>query len=221
MIYVFSNVDFGKDFLEVVRARCTRRPAPAITIVLSGKRGWPASRLERIRQRLKWPFAKWRNARRLSRAIGTRVIVCDDVNAALPARVTSDDDAFVAGFNQIFKADLIARFRTLVNCHPSVLPLYRGPVPSYWCIENGETRSGYTFHRITNAIDRGEILWQEAVEILPDDTPAVLNARIGARAALTFSKYLGSLIDGDDFGSATLDAFSVYKHHVDYKSFPA
>ena len=54
-----------------------------------------------------------------------------------------------------------------VNIHPSLLPKYRGPNPYLQVIKNREPFSGFTFHKIDNNYDTGEILYQKRVEILP------------------------------------------------------
>ena len=220
MIYVFTDKEFGKDFLTIVSHVQASRLAE-FTVVLSGKRGWPQDSYARFKARLRWSISKWLDARRLSKELGVKVIVLDDINAkAMWRRIKPGDDGFVAGFNQIFKRNIIRRFRTLTNCHPSLLPLYRGPVPSYWCIHHGETATGYTFHRISEAIDQGEILWQEVVPISKADTPEQLNARITLPAAKRFEAYILSLLGLGSFERNSVNAAEVYRNHVDYKSFP-
>ena len=54
-----------------------------------------------------------------------------------------------------------------VNIHPSLLPKYRGPNPYLQVIKNREPFSGFTFHKIDENFDTGEILYQKRVEILP------------------------------------------------------
>lgn len=57
-----------------------------------------------------------------------------------------------------------------INVHPSLLPAYRGPNPYLQTIKNMEKFSGVTFHLIDENFDRGAILAQQKVEILPCDT---------------------------------------------------
>lgn len=45
-----------------------------------------------------------------------------------------------------------------VNAHPSLLPKYRGANPIFWQLRRGEKRTGVTLHRVTAAIDAGDIL---------------------------------------------------------------
>jgi methionyl-tRNA formyltransferase len=67
---------------------------------------------------------------------------------------------------------------TLVNFHPSLLPSYRGPIPSYWVIENKEKYTGITMHKVTEKIDNGEIIYNKFLSILPGDTPEILDYKL-------------------------------------------
>lgn len=57
-----------------------------------------------------------------------------------------------------------------INVHPSLLPKYRGPNPYIQTILHGEKQSGITFHLMTTEIDKGAILAQQKIDILPMDT---------------------------------------------------
>jgi methionyl-tRNA formyltransferase len=60
--------------------------------------------------------------------------------------------------------------RGAYNMHGSLLPKYRGRVPINWAVLQGETETGATLHRMVEKPDAGEIVAQQAVPILPDDT---------------------------------------------------
>ena len=56
------------------------------------------------------------------------------------------------------------------NMHGALLPKFRGRAPVNWAMIMGESRSGVTLHHMTDAVDAGDIVDQEAVEIGLDDT---------------------------------------------------
>ncbi len=67
---------------------------------------------------------------------------------------------------QVFKEPLLSLPRYgLLNVHGSLLPDYRGIMPGFWVLANGEKFSGATIHRMSGDIDEGEILFQESVDI--------------------------------------------------------
>lgn len=60
------------------------------------------------------------------------------------------------------------------NLHASLLPQYRGAAPINWAIINGEAETGVTTFLLNHQIDKGAILEQIRVPILPDDTVGTL-----------------------------------------------
>lgn len=55
------------------------------------------------------------------------------------------------------------------NLHASLLPEYRGAAPINWAIINGEKRTGVTTFLLNHEIDKGNIIEQQAVDILNED----------------------------------------------------
>lgn len=55
------------------------------------------------------------------------------------------------------------------NLHASLLPQYRGAAPINWAIINGETETGITTFLLNHEIDKGAIINQQAMPILPED----------------------------------------------------
>lgn len=94
----------------------------------------------------------------------------------------------VAAYGQILSKDVLeAAPRGSINVHASLLPKYRGAAPVAWAIYHGEKQTGVTIIRMTTGLDAGDMLAQEAIDILPDETAGELEARLappGARLAL-------------------------------------
>lgn len=90
----------------------------------------------------------------------------------------------LAGFMRLLNPAIVETFRgRILNLHPSLLPKYGGK--GMWghhvheaVIAAGETESGVTVHYVNEEYDRGEILMQERVEILPGETAESLEAKI-------------------------------------------
>jgi len=64
-----------------------------------------------------------------------------------------------------------------INIHPSLLPEYRGPVPTAWALMNGEKFFGITIHHMDEGMDTGDILVQERYEIFDNETGYELYTR--------------------------------------------
>ena len=58
----------------------------------------------------------------------------------------------------------------IINIHGALLPEYRGKLPSFWVLANGEDTTGVTVHYMNEALDDGPIILQKEVPIRPDDT---------------------------------------------------
>jgi methionyl-tRNA formyltransferase len=75
----------------------------------------------------------------------------------------------------IIDSDLIRSPRKYaINFHGSLLPKYRGRTPHVWSIINNEKETGITAHVITEECDKGDIVYQEKIQISPDTTGGIL-----------------------------------------------
>lgn len=64
------------------------------------------------------------------------------------------------------------------NLHASLLPEYRGAAPINWAIINGDKRTGVTTFLLNHEIDKGAIIGQREVDILPEDNIGTLYDRL-------------------------------------------
>jgi methionyl-tRNA formyltransferase len=72
---------------------------------------------------------------------------------------------------QIFKRDLIELpAKGCLNVHGALLPDYRGVMPSFWMLANGETQAGVSVHFVDERIDAGELCGQRIFRIEAEDT---------------------------------------------------
>lgn len=78
----------------------------------------------------------------------------------------SPDLMIVATYHKKIPAELLAlpKYKA-VNIHPSLLPAYRGATPTNWALINGESRTGITFHLVSEEYDMGAVLYQKEVPI--------------------------------------------------------
>jgi methionyl-tRNA formyltransferase len=62
----------------------------------------------------------------------------------------------------------------MIQFHPSLLPLHRGPASIPWAIIRGRRETGLSIFRPTPGLDEGPVILQKRVAIGPDDTAASL-----------------------------------------------
>jgi len=90
----------------------------------------------------------------------------------------------LAGYLKLVPAPVIARFRDrILNVHPALLPAFGGKGMygqrvHQAVLASGARESGATVHLVDEAYDRGPVLAQVRVPVLPDDTPDRLAARV-------------------------------------------
>jgi methionyl-tRNA formyltransferase len=96
-------------------------------------------------------------------------------------REKAPDLLVVVAFGQILKNEILGiPSWGALNIHASLLPLYRGAAPIQWAILNNETKTGLTAMRMDEGLDRGPILLQQELSILPDETAGQLHDRLSA-----------------------------------------
>jgi len=86
--------------------------------------------------------------------------------------------------------------RGAYNMHGSLLPKYRGRVPVNWAVLHGERTTGATLHRMVEKPDAGEIVAQQAVPILPDDTAHEVFGKVTLAAEMALNDVLPALRAG-------------------------
>jgi methionyl-tRNA formyltransferase len=72
---------------------------------------------------------------------------------------------------QIFKQPLIELpSKGYLNIHGAMLPAYRGVMPSFWILANGETEAGVSIFFVNDDIDAGALCAQRSFSIAEGET---------------------------------------------------
>jgi phosphoribosylglycinamide formyltransferase 1 len=102
----------------------------------------------------------------------------------LLAALADADLAVLAGYLKLVPSAVVARFRwRMINIHPALLPAFGGP-GMYGrrvheaVLASGAAESGATVHYVDEQFDRGPIIAQARVPVLPGDTAESLAARV-------------------------------------------
>ena len=154
--------------LEALFARLGNGDEARVVLVLSDRAEAPA--LERARER------------------GVTAVALEDWRSAeewLSALAGESVELLVlAGYLKLVPAEVIARYRgRIINVHPALLPafggkgMYRIGVHEA-VLQRGAAESGCTVHLVDEEYDRGMILVQARVPVLPGDTAQLLASRV-------------------------------------------
>ena len=104
------------------------------------------------------------------------------------------DIGVVCSFNYLLKKDFINSTKMgYINCHPSLLPEYRGAAPYFHIINNGEKVSGITLHFIDEEFDKGDIVYQEVFDLTPYETMGTIFNRSNYMIADALVKVLNEI----------------------------
>jgi phosphoribosylglycinamide formyltransferase-1 len=103
----------------------------------------------------------------------------------------------MAGFGTVVPKAAITFKGTMLNTHPSLLPSFKGWHAVRDALAFGVKVTGTTVHIVTQELDEGPILAQEAVAILPDDTEETLHERIKLVERRLFPDTIKRVIAGD------------------------
>lgn len=98
------------------------------------------------------------------------------------------DVIVLAGFMTILSGEFTAKWpRRILNVHPALIPSFCGE--GFYglrvhqaALDYGVKVTGATVHYVNHIPDGGEIIAQKAVEVLPGDTPKILQRRVMEQA---------------------------------------
>lgn len=146
------------------------------------------------------PLGRFYSIEQVCRHYGVPVYATANVNHEeflAQLRVIDPDLIVSVAAPQVFKPALIGVPRLgCINIHNSRLPKYRGMLPNFWQMYNGEKSVGTTVHRINAALDDGEILLQSETPILAGESLDSLIQRTKRAGASLMQQAIEALRDG-------------------------
>lgn len=104
----------------------------------------------------------------------------------------------LAGYMRLLSGAFVNRFAgRMINIHPSLLPAFPGLATHERALAAGCRVHGCTVHFVTERMDEGPIIEQEAVRVEHADTPETLAARVLEAEHRIYPKALAMLARGD------------------------
>ena len=168
----------GTNLQALIDAQGVTLRSGAITLVVSNNAG--AYALERAQK------AGIETAVVLKKECGSQAAFEEKLMALLDEK--GIDLIVLAGFMTILTEGFTAHYpKRIINVHPSLIPSFCGA--GFYglrvheeALRYGVKVTGATVHFVNEIPDGGEIIAQKAVEILPGDTPEVLQRRVMEQA---------------------------------------
>ena len=130
------------------------------------------------------------------------------------AKFQPDIGALVA-YGKIIPRQIIDLFpHDIINFHPSMLPVYRGPSPIETAIMHGDKLTGLSLMKLSAEMDAGDIFYQEPAAIAPDETARQLYDRFAKRGAELMVDKLDQIAQSKLTGVPQDDNLAVYCHMI-------
>lgn len=108
------------------------------------------------------------------------------------------DYVAMAGYMRKVTPVLLDAFpNRVVNLHPALLPAHRGAHAIQDAFEAGDEVTGITIHFANEEYDKGPIIFQHEVPVLPDDTLDDLETRIHAAEHEYYPQVLQRIAQGE------------------------
>lgn len=104
----------------------------------------------------------------------------------------------LAGYMRLLSGDFVNAYAgRMINIHPSLLPAFPGLATHERALSAGCRVHGCTVHFVTEGMDEGPIIEQEAVRVAIDDTPDSLAARVLEAEHRIYPRALAMLVRGE------------------------
>lgn len=86
---------------------------------------------------------------------------------------------------------------TIINWHNALLPRHKGRNAEAWCIYEGDSVTGITWHLITEQVDAGDILIQKEIAIEENTTALRLFQQQCDLGVQTYTEMLDAILQGN------------------------
>lgn len=107
------------------------------------------------------------------------------------------DAAVLVAYGKIVPQSVIDIFpHGIINIHPSLLPLHRGPTPIESVMVNGDTKTGVSLMQLAAEMDAGPVYAQETVELEGTETKKELADTLIECGKNMLIEYLPAILDG-------------------------
>ncbi|MDQ7143053.1 methionyl-tRNA formyltransferase [Mammaliicoccus lentus] len=120
-----------------------------------------------------------------------------------------------AAFGQLLPKSLLdAPKHKAINVHASLLPKYRGGAPIHYAVMNGEKKTGITIMYMAEKLDAGNIISQDEVEILENDTVGEVHDKLATLGTELLKKTLPTIFDGTNDSIVQDDSLATFASNI-------
>lgn len=120
-----------------------------------------------------------------------------------------------AAFGQLLPKSLLdAPKYKAINVHASLLPKYRGGAPIHYAVMNGDKRTGITIMYMAEKLDAGNIISQDEVEILENDTVGEVHDKLATLGTDLLKRTLPTIFNGTNDSIIQDDSLATFASNI-------
>jgi len=140
-------------------------------------------------------------------------------NVQILKNLNPDVIIIIAG-NQIIKKQVldIPKYG-VINAHSSLLPNYKGLMPTFWVLKNRDLETGVTLYKLTEGIDDGPIISQRKIKIDKNTSQSELIIKCKEVANDLILDSLDMIKNEDEFTSNEGGSYYMFPTRMDVKEF--
>lgn len=103
----------------------------------------------------------------------------------------------LVSYGKIIPSSIISLFTPgIINVHPSLLPIYRGPTPIESAIKNRDDETGVSIMQLVARMDAGPVYHQKRLSLNGNETQSELYQKLGNIGAMELLSVLPDIING-------------------------
>lgn len=133
-------------------------------------------------------------------------------------RSLGDVAGILVSYGKIIPGSIIDLFSPgIINVHPSLLPMYRGPSPIESAIKNGDSQTGVTIMQLAEGMDSGPIYTQATQPLIGNETRPLLYKTLAEAGVTILLDVLPAVLDGTLQATAQNEGQATYCKLLDKK----
>jgi len=143
---------------------------------------------------------------------GLPVLQPDNISSAVEEMRAIDPEVIVVfAYGQILRKDVLGLpSKAIINLHGSLLPRHRGASCVQAAIDMGDRESGIAAIHVVRKLDAGDVIFDKAIPIQPDETGGSLHDKLAEVAAEVLAETLKRIGEGTDTRAPQDDSLSNY-----------
>ncbi len=139
----------------------------------------------------------------------------DDIPTDLARMAAGAPAAILAAYGHIIPQKVLELFpEGIINIHPSLLPLYRGPTPIEAAILEGAKETGISLMKLVPELDAGPIFAQAKIKLAGNETKQQLADKLSDLGTKLLISELPKILDGSKKPMSQNDELATYTKRI-------